>query len=274
MAPVVRGLLAAFVRFEWYFKPPEISGKDDELVIGGIATDQADLDARLTLNAAERSVFGLAWFLSLHLLQPRERRRVLAIDDAAAAFDVPNQAAFVSTLRALSGFRARSRSSPSRTTPPLPNCSRRNWPQSRIGPPRWLGSGVNATWRTRASPHRGVRRARSSQSDLARLGLPGLAPAPPPDLDAAPRRPRRRRARARRGWGADDEDLEAHYLPRSPARCRRRRAPRPTASARRSRRQLYPSVLAQDYVDLLLLLVRSRERMKRRSCTLIINLLS
>jgi hypothetical protein len=100
MAPVVRELLAALVRFEWYFKPPEISGEDDKLEIGGIATDQADLDARLTLNAAERSVFGLAWFLGLHLLQPRERRRVLAIDDAAAAFDVPNQAAFVSTLRA------------------------------------------------------------------------------------------------------------------------------------------------------------------------------
>jgi hypothetical protein len=100
MAPVVRELLGALVRFEWYFKPPKISGKDDELVIGGIATDQGDLDARLTLNAAERSVVGLAWFLSLHLLQPRERRRVLAIDDAAAAFDVPNQAAFVSTLRA------------------------------------------------------------------------------------------------------------------------------------------------------------------------------
>jgi hypothetical protein len=100
MAPIVRELLAALVRFEWYFRPPAISGEDDELKIGGVATDQSDLDVRLTLNAAERSVFGLAWFLSLHLLQPRERRRVLAIDDAAAAFDVPNQAAFVSTLRA------------------------------------------------------------------------------------------------------------------------------------------------------------------------------
>lgn len=101
MAPVVRELLAALVRFEWYFKPPAISGQDGELVIGGIATDREDLDARLTLNAAERSVVGLAWFLALHLLQPRERRRVLAIDDASAAFDVTNQAAFVSTLRAL-----------------------------------------------------------------------------------------------------------------------------------------------------------------------------
>lgn len=101
MAPVVRELLAALVRFEWYFKPPAVSGQDSELVIGGIATDRDDLDARLTLNAAERSVVGLAWFLALHLLQPRERRRVLAIDDASAAFDVTNQAAFVSTLRAL-----------------------------------------------------------------------------------------------------------------------------------------------------------------------------
>lgn len=101
MAPVVRELLAALVRFEWYFKPPVISGQGSELLIGGIATDRDDLDARLTLNAAERSIVGLAWFLALHLLQPRERRRVLAIDDASAAFDVANQAAFVSTLRAL-----------------------------------------------------------------------------------------------------------------------------------------------------------------------------
>lgn len=100
MAPVVRELLAALVRFEWYFKPPAISGQGSELVIGGIATDRDDLDARLTLNAAERSVVGLAWFLALHLLQPRDRRRVLAIDDASAAFDVTNQAAFVTTLRA------------------------------------------------------------------------------------------------------------------------------------------------------------------------------
>lgn len=101
LAPVVREFLAALVRFEWYFHPPALSGEGRELVIGGIATDQGDLDARLTLNAAERSVVGLAWFLALHVLQPRERRRVLAIDDASAAFDVTNQAAFVSTLRAL-----------------------------------------------------------------------------------------------------------------------------------------------------------------------------
>jgi hypothetical protein len=100
LAPVVRELLAALVRFEWYFKPPAISGQDRDLVLGGIATDQEDLDARLVLNGAERSVVGLAWFLALHLLQPRERRRVLAIDDASAAFDLANQAAFVSTLRA------------------------------------------------------------------------------------------------------------------------------------------------------------------------------
>jgi hypothetical protein len=100
LAPVVRELLAALVRFEWYFKPPVISGQDRQLVVGGIATDRADLDARLMLNAAERNVVGLSWFLALHLLQPRERRRVLAIDDASAAFDLTNQAAFVSTLRA------------------------------------------------------------------------------------------------------------------------------------------------------------------------------
>jgi AAA domain len=100
LAPVVRELLAALVRFEWYFKPPLISGSDRRLVIGGIATGRGDLDARLTLNAAERVVFGLAWFLALYLLQPAQRRRVLVIDDASAAFDSSNQAAFVSTLRA------------------------------------------------------------------------------------------------------------------------------------------------------------------------------
>lgn len=100
LAPVVRELVAALVRFEWYFKPPVISGSDRRLVIGGIATERGDLDARLTLNAAERVVFGLAWFLALYLLQPVERRKVLAIDDVSAAFDSSNQAAFVSTLRA------------------------------------------------------------------------------------------------------------------------------------------------------------------------------
>jgi hypothetical protein len=101
LAPIVRELLVSLVRFEWYFNPPKISGKKGELEIGGIATARADLDARLVLNAAERSVFGLAWFLALYLLQPDERRQVLAIDDASAAFDSTNQAAFVSTLRAL-----------------------------------------------------------------------------------------------------------------------------------------------------------------------------
>jgi hypothetical protein len=57
------------VRIEWYFKPPKISWQDREIVIGGIATERQDLDARLMLNAAERSVVGLAWFLALHLLQ-------------------------------------------------------------------------------------------------------------------------------------------------------------------------------------------------------------
>lgn len=101
LAPIVRELLASLVRFEWYFKPPQISSRDGELEIGGIATDRADLDARLVLNAAEREVFGLAWFLALYVLQPDDRRRVLAIDDASAAFDPTNRAAFVSTLRAL-----------------------------------------------------------------------------------------------------------------------------------------------------------------------------
>ena len=45
-------------------------------------------------------MLGLAWFLGLHLLQPPERRQVLVLDDPTAAFDAPNQAGFISTLRA------------------------------------------------------------------------------------------------------------------------------------------------------------------------------
>lgn len=100
LAPIVRELVAAFVRFEWYFKPLIVRERDGELVLAGLATTQEELDARMLLNSAERNVVGLAWFLALHLLQPPERRRVLAIDDASAAFDTSNQAGFVSTIRA------------------------------------------------------------------------------------------------------------------------------------------------------------------------------
>jgi hypothetical protein len=101
LAPVVRELLGALVRFDWYFKPPIFSAEGGKLTIGGIGTKQPDLDARFILNAAERSVLGLAWFLALFLLQPEERQQVLVIDDAPAAFDSVNRAGFVSTLRAV-----------------------------------------------------------------------------------------------------------------------------------------------------------------------------
>jgi hypothetical protein len=180
MAPIVRELLAAFVRFEWYFKPPEISGKDDELVIGGIATDQADLDARLTLNAAERSVFGLAWFLSLHLLQPRERRRVLAIDDAAAAFDVPNQAAFVSTLRAFVRL-----SRPEQVVAVTHDAALAELLAEELAPVEDWPAAVarircqrNMEDKSVSTPEWREESSRDLESDLARLGLLGQAPAP------------------------------------------------------------------------------------------------
>jgi ABC-type cobalamin/Fe3+-siderophores transport system ATPase subunit len=54
----------------------------------------------MTLNSAERSVLGVAWFLALHMMQPPERRRVLVLDDPTAAFDTTNQWSFVATVRA------------------------------------------------------------------------------------------------------------------------------------------------------------------------------
>jgi ABC-type hemin transport system ATPase subunit len=100
LAPVLQELVAAIVRFEWYFKPLQVLSVDRQIVLGGLATEQNDLDARLVLNAAERTVVGVAWFLALHLLQPPERRRVLVLDDPTGAFDAINQAGLLATLRA------------------------------------------------------------------------------------------------------------------------------------------------------------------------------
>jgi energy-coupling factor transporter ATP-binding protein EcfA2 len=102
LAPVVRELMASIVRFEWYFKPLQMSVEDRMVVLSGLATERADLDARLLLNSAERTVLGLSWFCALHMLQPPERRRVLVMDDPTAGFDNANTAGFASTLRAFS----------------------------------------------------------------------------------------------------------------------------------------------------------------------------
>jgi energy-coupling factor transporter ATP-binding protein EcfA2 len=100
LAPVVRELVGAIVRFEWYFKPLQMSTGGKQIVFGGLATDRSDLDARLVLNSAEQTVLGVAWFLGLHMLQPKKRRRVLILDDPTSGFDNTNQAGFASTLRA------------------------------------------------------------------------------------------------------------------------------------------------------------------------------
>ena len=100
LTPAVRELVGAMVRFEWYFKPLQMSTNNKKIVFGGLATDQTDLDARLVLNSAEQTVLGVAWFLGLHMLQPKDRRRVLVLDDPTSGFDNTNQAGFASTLRA------------------------------------------------------------------------------------------------------------------------------------------------------------------------------
>lgn len=100
LAPVVRELVASIVRFEWYFEPLLVPEKGRKIVLGGLATSKPDLDARLLLNAAERTALGIAWFLALHLLQPSDRRQVLVLDDPTSVFDAPNQAGLISTLRA------------------------------------------------------------------------------------------------------------------------------------------------------------------------------
>ncbi|MBS1676687.1 MAG: AAA family ATPase [Actinobacteria bacterium] len=100
LAPVVRELVAAIVRFDWYFQPLKMSSGSRKIVLGGLATDREDLDARLLLNSAERTVLGLSWFLALHMLQPSEERQVLVLDDPTAVFDTSNTAGFASTLRA------------------------------------------------------------------------------------------------------------------------------------------------------------------------------
>lgn len=100
LGPVVIELTAAIVRFEWYFKPLQLSSEKGKVVLAGLATDSDELDARMLLNSGERSLVGLAWFLALHMLQPRDRREVLVLDDPASGLDAMNQAGLASTMRA------------------------------------------------------------------------------------------------------------------------------------------------------------------------------
>ena len=95
LAPIVRELVGSIVRFEWYFEPLLVPDKGRKVVLGGLATSQPDLDARLVLNSAERTALGIAWFLALHLLQHEERRSVLVLDDPISPFDAPNQAGLI-----------------------------------------------------------------------------------------------------------------------------------------------------------------------------------
>src|SRR4029079_18666765 len=60
LAPVMSEITAAITRFEWYFKPLHMSGDDGKIIFGGLATDRPDLDARMVLNSAERSLLGVA----------------------------------------------------------------------------------------------------------------------------------------------------------------------------------------------------------------------
>jgi hypothetical protein len=101
LTPVVRELVDALVRFEWYFKPLEVEVRGRELRLHGLATDDPKLDIRMLLNAAERTIVGIAWFLGLHVTQERSDRKVLILDDPASGFDETNRAAFISTLSVL-----------------------------------------------------------------------------------------------------------------------------------------------------------------------------
>jgi energy-coupling factor transporter ATP-binding protein EcfA2 len=99
--PVVRELVAALVRFEWYFEALKFRSDKEGLHLTGLATKDKSKDVRFLLNAAERTVVGIAWFLALHILQPKNDRRVLVLDDPASGFDSMNKAAFIATFRSV-----------------------------------------------------------------------------------------------------------------------------------------------------------------------------
>lgn len=102
LKPVVQELVAALVRFEWYFADPlEMAVKKRSMQISGLSSSDPNLDIRMLLNEAEKTVVGIAWFLALHTLQSKPDREVLVLDDPASGFDETNKAAFVATLRSL-----------------------------------------------------------------------------------------------------------------------------------------------------------------------------
>jgi hypothetical protein len=96
---ILAELVRSMTRFEWYFDRIDLRRNKNGLHLTNMVRERPNVDIRLLLNSAEASVVGMAWFLALHLLQPRERRQVLVIDDPSAPFDATNQSAFVETLR-------------------------------------------------------------------------------------------------------------------------------------------------------------------------------
>jgi energy-coupling factor transporter ATP-binding protein EcfA2 len=98
---VLDELVAGLTRFDWYFHPLRVSSENGELGLSGMAVERSDRDVRMMLNAGERSIVAIAWFLALFVLQPSEDRRVLILDDPFVTVDSTNQAAGIATLRSL-----------------------------------------------------------------------------------------------------------------------------------------------------------------------------
>ena len=101
MAPLLQELVAALTRFEWYFHDVRMDVSDGQIRLSGLATEEADIDIRLLLNAGERTIVMIAWFLALYILQPAPLRNVLVLDDPFSTLDENNRAALIATLRML-----------------------------------------------------------------------------------------------------------------------------------------------------------------------------
>jgi uncharacterized protein with PIN domain len=101
LEPLLTELIAALTRFEWYFHPFKMSVDRGSIRLSGLATASDELDVRMLLNAGERAIVTVAWFLALHLLQPESHRNILVLDDPFSTLDENNQAALIATLRAV-----------------------------------------------------------------------------------------------------------------------------------------------------------------------------